>query len=56
MPQNEPIGNKLLMVGGKGGVGKTTCSAAIGVHFASAGQKTLLISSANFIDCLGVIH
>jgi len=37
--------NKLIMVGGKGGVGKTTCSAAIAVHLASAGQKTLLISS-----------
>ncbi len=37
--------NKLIMVGGKGGVGKTTCSAALGIHFARAGQKTLLISS-----------
>jgi arsenite-transporting ATPase len=36
---------KLLMVGGKGGVGKTTCSAAIAVHFARTGQRTLLISS-----------
>jgi arsenite-transporting ATPase len=36
---------KLLMVGGKGGVGKTTCSAAIAFHLARLGQKTLLISS-----------
>ena len=36
---------KLLMVGGKGGVGKTTCSAAIAFHFARSGQRTLLISS-----------
>jgi len=41
----EFLGNKLLMVGGKGGVGKTTCSAAMAMHFACAGQKTLLISS-----------
>jgi arsenite-transporting ATPase len=36
---------KLIMVGGKGGVGKTTCSAALALHFARAGEKTLLISS-----------
>ena len=33
------------MVGGKGGVGKTTISAALAIHFARSGQKTLLISS-----------
>ncbi|HYB21336.1 MAG TPA: ArsA family ATPase [Thermodesulfobacteriota bacterium] len=33
------------MVGGKGGVGKTTCSAALAFHFARSGQKTLLVSS-----------
>jgi len=38
-------GHRLIMVGGKGGVGKTTCSAALAVHFARAGQPTLLISS-----------
>ena len=36
---------KLIMIGGKGGVGKTTCAAAIAFHCARLGQKTLLISS-----------
>jgi len=35
----------LLLVGGKGGVGKTTCSAAIAAAFAARGQRTLLITS-----------
>ena len=35
----------VLLIGGKGGVGKTTCSAAIAVHLASRGQRTLLITS-----------
>jgi arsenite-transporting ATPase len=33
------------MIGGKGGVGKTTCAAAIALHFANTGRKTLVISS-----------
>jgi arsenite-transporting ATPase len=37
--------NQLIMIGGKGGVGKTTCAAAIAVHFARLGRKTLVISS-----------
>jgi arsenite-transporting ATPase len=36
---------KVIMFGGKGGVGKSTCSAAAALHFASTGKKTLLISS-----------
>ncbi len=33
------------MIGGKGGVGKTTCASAIAVHFSLRGKKTLIISS-----------
>jgi len=33
------------MFGGKGGVGKTTTSATTALHFASMGQRTLIISS-----------
>jgi len=33
------------MVGGKGGVGKTTCAAAIALHMAMEGRKVLIISS-----------
>jgi len=39
-------GNKrVLMFGGKGGVGKTTSSAATALHFSGLGRKTLIISS-----------
>ena len=36
---------RVLMFGGKGGVGKTTSSAATALHHAQAGRKTLIISS-----------
>ncbi|MDF1535464.1 MAG: ArsA-related P-loop ATPase, partial [bacterium] len=36
---------RLFLFGGKGGVGKTTCSAAIAVKLASEGIKTLHITS-----------
>lgn len=36
---------RLLMFGGKGGVGKTTCAAATALHHASSGQRTLVIST-----------
>ncbi len=38
-------GKRVLMFGGKGGVGKTTCSATAALHYASLGRKTLIISS-----------
>ncbi|MGA2108719.1 MAG: ArsA family ATPase [Syntrophorhabdales bacterium] len=36
---------RLIMVGGKGGVGKTTCASAIAMGLASSGRRVLLISS-----------
>ncbi|MGD8997783.1 MAG: ArsA family ATPase [Anaerolineae bacterium] len=35
----------VIMFGGKGGVGKTTSSAATALHYALAGQRTLIITS-----------
>lgn len=36
---------KIIFYGGKGGVGKTTCSTASSINFANKGLKTLLIST-----------
>jgi arsenite/tail-anchored protein-transporting ATPase len=36
---------KLIMIGGKGGVGKTTCASAIALKLAMDNQKVLVISS-----------
>jgi len=36
---------RVVMFGGKGGVGKTTSSAATALHYAAAGKRTLIISS-----------
>lgn len=38
-------GRPVLLVGGKGGVGKTTCSAALAAYYADSGIKTLIITS-----------
>ena len=35
----------VLMFGGKGGVGKTTCTAATALHYARCGRKTLVITT-----------
>ncbi len=47
MPLNEldHSDKRVIMFGGKGGVGKTTCSATTALHNALAGRKTLIISS-----------
>jgi arsenite-transporting ATPase len=36
---------RVLMFGGKGGVGKTTSSAATALHYAQTGRRTLIVSS-----------
>jgi len=36
---------RVIMFGGKGGVGKTTCSATTALHYAQVGRKTLIVSS-----------
>lgn len=46
---------KLILFGGKGGVGKTTCASAAAVQFADAGCRTLLVSTDpahSLSDCL----
>ena len=45
MKDSDFTGKRLILIGGKGGVGKTTCSAALAYHFAARGERTLLISS-----------
>eukprot|EP00898_Chlorokybus_atmophyticus_P003289 jgi/Chlat1/3961/Chrsp26S08870 len=39
------LDRKFFMVGGKGGVGKTSLSAALAVKFAEAGHSTLIVST-----------
>jgi arsenite-transporting ATPase len=39
------IERPVILFGGKGGVGKTTCSAAAAAAFASRGRRTLIITS-----------
>lgn len=38
-------GPRMVALTGKGGVGKTTCSAATAYHFARSGHRTLLLST-----------
>src|SRR5512143_2931276 len=50
MDSDRPISDeghdeRVLLIGGKGGVGKTTCSAAIASRFAATGRRTLIITS-----------
>jgi arsenite/tail-anchored protein-transporting ATPase len=42
---NPIINKKVIFVGGKGGVGKSTSSAALALSFSKTGQKTLIIST-----------
>ncbi|HET9950145.1 MAG TPA: ArsA family ATPase [Longimicrobiales bacterium] len=38
-------GRRLIFVGGKGGVGKTTTAAAVALHLADAGRRALVVST-----------
>lgn len=38
-------GRRYYMLGGKGGVGKTSCSAALALRFANQGMTTLIVST-----------
>jgi arsenite-transporting ATPase len=38
-------GRRIVFVGGKGGVGKTTTAAAVAVHIAESGQRCLVVST-----------
>ncbi len=45
LSQLDGSNKRVLMFGGKGGGGKTTCSATTALHYASLGRRTLIISS-----------
>ncbi len=44
-PHDTPSGPAIHVFLGKGGVGKTTCAAATALHFAEAGEPTLVLST-----------
>ncbi len=45
MPLADALNRRLIMFTGKGGVGKTTCSAATALRLADGGKRVLLVSS-----------
>lgn len=42
---NEGQGQRFILVGGKGGVGKTTSAASLATQYAEAGYQTLVVST-----------
>jgi arsenite-transporting ATPase len=38
------VNERIYLLGGTGGVGKTTCSAALGIYLASLGKKTMVLT------------
>jgi arsenite-transporting ATPase len=56
-PVQDLAGKRLIIFAGKGGVGKTTCSAACALQLARRGKRTLLVTvdpAKRLEDCLGV--
>ena len=56
-PARRALGPAFRLVGGKGGVGKTTCAAAIGVTAARSGLRTLVVTTdpaPSLTDVFGV--
>jgi arsenite-transporting ATPase len=47
---------KIVMFCGKGGVGKTTCASATAIHYASKGERTLLISTDPFPSLTDILE
>jgi arsenite-transporting ATPase len=45
MTEAIPAKGNITVLAGKGGVGKTTCAAAIALHHANRGKSTLAIST-----------
>lgn len=57
MPLDELLDKKLVMFGGKGGVGKTVSASSYAVGASDEGKKTLIVSidpAHSLGDCLGV--
>ena len=42
---DEMVSRTHSMLGGKGGVGKTSCAASLAVKFANSGHPTLVVST-----------
>ncbi|GMH39761.1 hypothetical protein BSKO_07659 [Bryopsis sp. KO-2023] len=42
---NASPGQRFVLVGGKGGVGKTTSASALAIQYAESGKKTLIVST-----------
>src|SRR5437879_103464 len=50
-------GKRVIICGGSGGVGKTTLAAALGLHLAAQGKRTIVITidpARRLADALGI--